>query len=129
MNAQDFLNDLYDEGDRDILFFDFIAGSVAYDLDDVPYEKSALQVFNEILAIAEYLLSTGDFSAGCMTNKDGVVELVIYDDGIQGFANDAREFFKTQGPRGDGLSWRLTLKKINIGKPAPVAPEFLQALV
>ena len=129
MNAQDFLDDLYAEGDRDILSFNFIGGAIAYDVDDVPYGKSDSQIFSETLKIIDYLLATDDFSAGCMMNKDGVVELVVYSDGTEGFSKDARNFFEAQGLGGDGLSWGLVLKKIKIGTAAPVAPEFLQALV
>jgi len=38
--AKTIVDYLYDEGDRDIIFFGFIIGVVSFDREDAPYEKS-----------------------------------------------------------------------------------------
>ncbi|MGO7402874.1 hypothetical protein [Rhizobium ruizarguesonis] len=48
---------LYDEGDRDIIFFGFIIGVVSFDREDNPYEKSEADRFNHSLRLANFLIS------------------------------------------------------------------------
>ena len=129
MNSQVALNDIYAEGDIDKLFFGFLSGWVSHDPKEISYGKNNQQIFEQTLQLVQYLIQTGDFEAGRMIGDNPEVKFIIYKDGFSGFINDAQKLFEADGLYCDGLSWQLALNKINFGKTAPLAPEFIQHLV
>ena len=129
MYPQIIVNELYEEGDRDLLFFGFIAGPVNYDLDDNSYGKPDEIWFEDVIKLICYLVETGYFSAGRMLETDCGVKFVPYENGFSEFEADARQCMHDSGLHGDALSIGLTIKKVHLRKVAPLIPESIRRLL
>ncbi|RWX14332.1 hypothetical protein EHI42_17850 [Rhizobium hidalgonense] len=89
---------LYDEGDRDIIFFGFIIGAVSFDREDAPYEKSEADRFNHALRLANFLISEGDFSPGkSIRRENSKFRKTLYEGGFEEFRQDVENLFDGGG--------------------------------
>lgn len=107
--TQELLDEIYEGGDRDILFFGYSIGYFIEDSSDG--REDEFEIFENTLSLCRLLTSTGDFYAGRMTGVRGSIQFAAYEDGIEGFERDARKFMKMGGLRCDELTWELAIKK------------------
>jgi hypothetical protein len=118
--AKTMVDHLYDEGDRDIIFFGFIIGVVSFDREDAPYDKSEADRFNHALRLASFLLSDGDFSPGkSIRQENGNFRKTLYEGGFEEFRQDLENLFGGGGIDNIDLLAGPWLVKNNIGKSAP----------
>jgi hypothetical protein len=119
ITTQDQLDDLYLEGDIDILFFSFISGPIAYDENNISYGKSDLEILNDTLSLIKFLVQTGDFEVGRMTSGINGVEFLPYPNGFVDFAAGVNKAFEDGGLRCEALLWEFALVKVRKGSSAP----------
>ena len=127
--AQSYINDIYSEGDIDLLFFGFITGFVNYDENDQCYGKSDLKCFQDTLTLIRYLVDEGDFSVGYMGEKDGQVGFIAYENDFKEFELAANTSMQNNGLHCDALLWGFAIRKMRIGKRAPSVREDIANLM
>ena len=127
-DIQSFVDDIYAEGDIDLLFFGFIVGYVSHDANDHSFGKFDGQIFEDTAKLIEYLVATGDFVAGRMRETEDGVKFTSYTNGFVEFESVARQCMHDSGLRCEALYWELALRKVHIGKAAPPIPEVIGKL-
>ena len=128
MVAQDYLNEIYMEGQIDWLSFGYLGGWVGHDPEVSGPEKSDLDIFNDTSHLIGYLVQIGDFEAGHIVVRNGCGDFVVYSDGFSEFAENAKKHFKEEGLRCPDLMWVLGIKKILLNKPAPEVSDSIAKL-
>lgn len=68
-------------------------------------------------------MATGDFIAGRMCETEDGVKFVPYKRGFSEFESSARQCMRESGLKCDELHWELALRKVGLGKAAPIIPE------
>ena len=127
--ARTMVDYLYDEGDRDIIFFGFIIGVVSFDREDAPYEKSEADRFDHALRLASFLISEGDFSPGkSIRQENGKFRETLYEGGFEEFRHDVENLFGGGGIDNIDLVAGPWMVKNNIGKSAPSVPDCISQL-
>ena len=126
MNVENILNEIYSEGEIDVIFFAYLAGYVEFDEKDNSFEKGDAEIVEDVLHLVKYLVSQGDFEVGRMTNFEERVVLVAYADGYKEFSSEVERLLLEEGLRCDALTWELAVKKVKIGTPAPDPRDYAQ---
>ncbi len=127
--ASDMLNYLYEEGDRDLIFFGQILGVVSYDENDNLFSKTSERRFNDAIKLVNYLISLGDFDIGrTLKQKDGTYINVIYNNGLSEFLLNANELFSKNGIDDMDLNSGIWLKKLHIGQSKSRIPNKITEL-
>jgi hypothetical protein len=135
VRAEEALDNIYEEGNIDLTFFGQLLLHVSWDSDwngpVRPLGKSDQQIFEDALALAEYLVSTGEFWAGQgIRHDDGEFENVIFDD-LDCFRQLVRQQFADRPQWMDNLdlayaTWML--KKLPPREKRPPIPDNIKAL-
>ncbi|EJJ31135.1 hypothetical protein [Rhizobium sp. CF142] len=124
--AKDVVDDIYDEGDRDIIFFGHILSFVTYDKDDKPYDKSPDEVYNDAKELSKFLISNGDFSPGLSVRQpDGSFKNVLFEGGFDEFNTYLNNVLSEGGIDCIDLIAGPWLMKNNIGESAPIVPGYV----
>ncbi len=127
--AKRMVDHLYDEGDRDIIFFGFIIGVVSFDREDAPLEKPEADRFSHALRLANFLISEGDFSPGkSICQENGEFRRTLYEGGFAEFRQDLDNLFGGGGIDNIDLVAGPWLVKNNLGKSAPSVPDCISQL-
>jgi len=128
--AQNMIDYLYEDGDTDRVLFGQIIGIVSYDQDDRPRDKAPNGRIEDAINIAQYLVASGDFSIG-RTAKDeyGNVSQDDYQKGFDDFVKCARNLFSREGIDSIDLHSGIWLRKLKIGKKAPVINERIASYI
>ncbi|PDV86525.1 hypothetical protein CO652_20875 [Rhizobium sp. H4] len=120
---------LYDEGDRDIIFFGHILGIVSYDRKDIAYDKSESTRFCHGIKLANFLVSGGDFSPGISVRQtDGSFRKSLYTGGFEEFRKKLERLFDESGIDNIDLVAGPWLIKNYIGRSAPAIPDSVAEL-
>ena len=120
--TQELLDEIYEGGDRDILFFGYSIGYFIEDSSDG--REDEFEIFENTLSLCRLLTSTGDFYAGRMTGVRGSIQFAAYEDGIEGFERDARKFMKM------GENWgQIIISRLENSGAAHVGRASVQGLV
>ncbi|MDR2153545.1 MAG: hypothetical protein LBE78_00755 [Burkholderiaceae bacterium] len=125
----DLFDDLYSEGDIDIIFFAQILGMVSYGKDDFKFNKSSEKRMADALKLVDYLVSLGDFNVGkTLKMPDGTFAYNTYKEGFSEFYADANKIYSKNGIDDIDLMCSLWLKKLHIGQSAPIIPNEIMKL-
>lgn len=124
--AMEMFDDLYGEGDRDIVFFGHILGMVTYDQDDVALGKRPAKRLEDAITLVSYLVSEKDFPIGCaQEGMNGEVFYVPFERGLEGFKKCVTEIFEEKGIDHINLFVGTYLQKTHL-TPAPKSlPDFI----
>jgi hypothetical protein len=126
--AFDMLDYLYEEGDRDLIFFGQILGMVSYDRNDNLVDKSPEKRIADAIKLVEYLISDGGFEAGqTVKRQDGTFVYDLYQGGLREFCMHVNEMYAQYGIDGVDLNSAIWLKKSQPGRPeSTVPPEIIE---
>lgn len=118
------INALYEEGERDCIFFGQLIGYVTYDSDDVSFEKCDQDRFYDAIELAKFLLSEDYFQVGHMQKEmSGDLRFVSYSGGFEEFRQAAATLFSAEGIDSDYLTWGMQFIKIRTGICPPSIPD------
>lgn len=127
--ASDMLKYLYEEGDRDLIFFGQILGVVSYDENDNLFRKTPERRLSDAIKLVNYLISLGDFDIGrTLKQKDGEYINVLYKNGLSEFLINANELFSKNGIDDIDLNSGIWLKKLHIGQSISRIPNEITEL-
>lgn len=119
--ATTMLSHLYEEGDRDMIFFGQILGMVSYDNDDRLFSKTPEKRLDDAFKLVKYLIQSRDFHVGKTIKKcNETCSLISYGSGFEEFYVDAMKMFLHNGINDVDLNSALWLRKNHIGQPLPV---------
>lgn len=59
--AKNLIDDIYLDGDRDVIFLEYIVGWIAFDEKDAPVKKTTRQLVSDVIGLIDFLISQGDF--------------------------------------------------------------------
>lgn len=117
--AQKVIDYFYEEGEIDYIFLAQIMASVSYDENDVELNKSVSSKLSDVRNLLNYIVSTGDFKLGkSVTNDDGLVEYIEFDQNIDEFWNDLKISINNEGINSIEVNYGFWIKKIK-GRSAP----------
>lgn len=126
MSVEEIVDEIYSEGEIDIIFFAYLVGYVNFDEEDNSFEKSDVEIVEGVLHLVKYLVSEGDFEVGRMTNFEERVVFAPYAGGYKEFSSEVERLLVEEGLRCDALTWELAVKKVKIGTPAPDPRDYAQ---
>ena len=126
MNVENILNEIYSEGEIDVIFFAYLAGYVEFDEKDNSFEKGDAEIVEDVLHLVKYLVSEGDFEVGRMASFEERVVFVAYAEGYKEFSSEVERLLVEEGLRCDALTWELAVKKAKLGTPAPDPRNYAQ---
>lgn len=127
--AKTMVDYLYDEGDRDIIFFGHILGIVSYNGKDIAYDKSESTRFCHAIRLTNFLVSGGEFRAGISVRQtDGSFRETLYKGGFEEFRKNLERLFDEGGIDNIDLIAGPWLIKNNIGRSAPAIPDSVAEL-
>lgn len=127
--AKTMVDYLYDEGDRDIIFFGYIIGIVSYDRKDIEYDKSEYTRFCHAIKLANFLVSRGDFRPGTSVRQaDSGFCKTLYEGGFEEFRKNLEGLFDEGGIDNIDLVAGPWLIKNYIGQSAPAIPDSVAEL-
>ena len=126
MSVEEIVDEIYSEGEIDVIFFAYLVGYVNFDEEDNSFEKSDVEIVEGVLHLVKYLVSEGDFEVGRMTNFEERVVFAPYADGYKEFSSEVERLLVEEGLRCDALTWELAVKKAKLGTPAPDPRNYAQ---
>ncbi|MEC4720259.1 hypothetical protein RY831_13940 [Noviherbaspirillum sp. CPCC 100848] len=119
----DMVDYLYEEGDRDLIFFGQILGVVSYDENDNPFDKTPEKRMSDAIKLANYLISSDDFCLGkTVKQQDETYQYRVYEEGFQKFCEDVTRAFSSNGIDDVDLNAGIWLKKLKIGQRRTAIP-------
>lgn len=127
--AIDMLDYLYEEGDRDLIFFGQILGVVSYDRNDRLFDKTPERRIADAIKLVDYLISSGDFKAGqTQKQQDGSYTHIFFQNELHEFGMNANVMFSQNGIDDVDLNSGIWLKKVRIGQSVSAIPNEILAL-
>lgn len=119
--AKIMIDHLYEEGERDLIFFSQLLDMVSYDFNDVSFGKKDGERVEHAIALASYLLSSACFEAGqTIRDAEGIIRYEVYSAGSNDFCEAVRSYFDHGGIADINLDYAIFLRKIVMGSMAPV---------
>lgn len=112
--ARDVLRDLYSEGDRDIVFLDYLLGLIKYDEKNAERNINPQIIHDNAIALVEFLTASGDFSLRYLGVQEFEEEINLKEPkGFSRFSIAVKELIAA--PLGNNQLTHI-LKKNRIGK-------------
>jgi hypothetical protein len=108
---EELIEDIYNEADKDIIFFSYASSFVNND-EDYLIDENEIVIFENTLKFISFLSETGDFELGKMKKIEGDIKFIPYENAMADFELDARLYMKNEGLHCDALSWELAIRKI-----------------
>lgn len=71
--AIDVINDLYLEGDRDLIFLEHLIGLIEFDEKDIRRNILRSEVIHRVTILLEFLVDGGDFACLISKNNEGEI--------------------------------------------------------
>ncbi len=119
MKIEEIIDEIYSEGESDVIFFAYLVGYVEFDEKDNSFEKSDGEIAEGVLHLVKYLVSEGDFEVGRMTNFEERIVFAPYAGGYKEFSSEVERLLVEEGLRCDALTWELAVRKVKVGSPSP----------
>lgn len=132
---QEFIDEIYNIGDRDSWDFAFLLGNIRYGATDDDYlGKTDMQAFEDAFKLIEFFVASGDFEitktvpsphgsvkgVSYWANLD--VAMIPYPKDLVSFKKEMIEVYEKEGFRADLFIEDIWLHKKTIGKKAPKVP-------
>lgn len=115
--AKNMIDYIYEEGERDYIFFGQLLGMVSYDFDDISLRKNDSERIGDAISLASYLIFSGGFNSGRTINcREGFFEYKFFLDGIDGLKREVILKFKQNGIDDIDLNYGIWLRKTNLGQ-------------
>lgn len=117
--AKNLIDDIYLDGDRDIIFLEYIVGWIAFDEGDAPVKKTTQQLVCDVICILDFLISEGDFElAQAFSDSDDDICHKRINWNPSEFEHVARKIILKKGDE-----FQFVLRKIKQESLAPPLPE------
>ncbi|MFL9711607.1 hypothetical protein [Methylobacillus sp. Pita1] len=137
--AQDYIDDLYEEGEFDITSLSFLFGAVNFGgtEDEDCLNKTDVQCLQDAFILINYLISSGDFEIGKFTppqdeEKEGPPSRDDYIfkpyENIELLKKVVISLYEKEGFNAEPFHSEIWLKKKSLGKKSPMIPDEIKKL-
>jgi len=133
-SATELIEDIYREGDIDIIFFGQLLCDVSGKQVDIgeaiSYCKLPEQRVADAIRLVDFLVARGDFYIQrSHRHEDGMFSYLPFRSGMPEFEAFVWQQFANEGVDGIGLIWTTSIVKILPGRRPPDIPDHIAALV
>lgn len=122
---RNFIEDIYQEGDIDLIFLEQIYGFVCFDENDFRRIKSKKEIFEQLFIFVRFFCDGGDFAIYIASKTDD--GKINYSPALEKWSELEAMIVRANIASGeaDGFEYRFILKKQIPGKEIASIPEML----